>query len=464
MRSSRTITLFSDRPEVSQQPTSFAVSILAHGAVLGLLYYGIISAPVIKDPMLSERYDLRHLDLHPTEPHPQRSAAGSIRYPGPQAKVQAPPAGASPQPDNARRMPQLTPGPQTVVQPNLPTHLKLAQKIPIPKVVIWTPEKKLAKTIVPPQPQPPTAADVRPSLEPPNEEIDLSDLGAAARTLTAPTLPVLPGTTSPLVVKGPELTQLAPVTTSVSPGQPTPAAVISMSDLHMPEGTVTLPPVNETEAGQKGGSSLDGNGQTDGNAGGGGTAQAAGSPTGKPADPDPNGEKNGSNSGSSGASAAGNQPFADHISLPKDGQFGVVVVGSSLEEKYPETAQLWSDRLAYTVYLHVGTARSWILQYSLPRSAEAAAAGDITRIEAPWPYNIVRPNIPAGEINADALMVHGFVNEAGRFEALTIAFPPDFSQAQFVLGALAQWQFRPAVQSGKAARVEVLLIIPEVQQ
>ena len=58
-------------------------------------------------------------------------------------------------------------------------------------------------------------------------------------------------------------------------------------------------------------------------------------------------------------------------------------------------------------------------------------------------------------------MVHGFVNHDGRFETLTIVFPPEFEQAQFVVDALDQWQFRPAMQDGQIARVEVLLIIPE---
>jgi hypothetical protein len=84
-------------------------------------------------------------------------------------------------------------------------------------------------------------------------------------------------------------------------------------------------------------------------------------------------------------------------------------------------------------------------------------------IEAPWPYNIVRPNIPSESIDADALMIRGFVNQAGRFEALAIVFPPQFAQAQFVLASLAQWQWRPATQNGQKIKVEVLLIIPEEQ-
>lgn len=117
--------------------------------------------------------------------------------------------------------------------------------------------------------------------------------------------------------------------------------------------------------------------------------------------------------------------------------------------------------MAYTVYLHVGLARSWILQYSLPRSDDASSAGNVAHIDAPWPYNIVRPNLQPGAIEADALMVHGFVNPSGRFETLSVVFPQTFPQAEFVLSSLQQWQFRPAMQNGAGARVEVLLIIPE---
>jgi hypothetical protein len=61
-------------------------------------------------------------------------------------------------------------------------------------------------------------------------------------------------------------------------------------------------------------------------------------------------------------------------------------------------------------------------------------------------------------------MIHGFVNQDGHFEGLAIAFPPDFAQAQFVLSSLAQWQFRAATQNGQNVKVEVLLIIPEVEE
>jgi hypothetical protein len=157
-------------------------------------------------------------------------------------------------------------------------------------------------------------------------------------------------------------------------------------------------------------------------------------------------------------------PTATQITLPKDGQFGAVVVGASLVEQYPEMARVWGSRLAYTVYLHVGTARSWVLQYSIPRTDEAAAAGNIAHLDAPWPYSIVRPNLTADPVDVNTIMIHGYVNQSGRFEALRIVFPVQFPMAQFVLASLQQWQFRPAARNGQIARVEVLLIIPEEMQ
>jgi hypothetical protein len=150
-----------------------------------------------------------------------------------------------------------------------------------------------------------------------------------------------------------------------------------------------------------------------------------------------------------------------HITLPRDGQFGVVVVGSTLAEQYPETVGLWSGRLVYTVYLHVGAGKSWILQYSLPPAAQAAGAANGARPDAPWPYDIVRPRFDPDDFTSDALMVHGFVNAAGHFERLALVFPTEFAKSKFLLSALQQWEFRPARQNGQVAAVEVLLIIPE---
>jgi hypothetical protein len=137
-------------------------------------------------------------------------------------------------------------------------------------------------------------------------------------------------------------------------------------------------------------------------------------------------------------------------------------VGSSPVEEYPEVQESWGGRLAYTVYLHVGLAKNWILQYSLPREAEASAGGTMVRPEAPWPYAIERPNLE--EFNADTIIIHGFVNVAGRLEQLSFVFPTDFPNPDFMLGALRRWQFRPAMQNGEPILIEVLLIIPRAAE
>jgi hypothetical protein len=511
MRSSSMITLFSERPELNQRPYSFVVSILVHGIVAGLVSVGIIFAPKVKAPALAEQYNVRQLDLHTLDTEMrlntemQRAAASAIAAPRPHSIQHKSPSGGSAegQARVMRQMVQAPPGPQTLVQPDLPKPVVLTEEIPLPAIVIWDGKKSPDKTLVPPLPEKPAVANIQPSTQLPNEEQNLADLAIPATNLAAQIQPILASTTSPVVVTGPKPTPPAPVTTAKGAAQPTPIVVISLSSSRMANGNVTLPPVNESasssshgamsfghikgtaQAGQNNhgqdnhgegnhgqgnhgqgdrGEGNRGQGDRTDKAGGRGEGQASRDAGDTPGSASAaQGDKNASGQTASGQTGfgLGNQPSTAHITLPKGGQFGAVVVGSSLEEKYPETAELWSGRLSYTVYLHVGLTKSWILQYSLSRVDNAAAAGNIARIEAPWPYNIVRPNIAPGTIDADALMVHGFVNQAGRFEALTVAFPPQFAQTQFVLNSLAQWQFRPATQNGQNVKVEILLIIPE---
>jgi len=474
MRSFCTITLFSEPPDCSQRPSSVMLSMLVHGAALVLLYSGILHAPEIGHRALSARYVLRHLDLHLPAPQMQRSASLDMEYPEPNSTEQTPANGAGQDvpPAMLQQIAELTSGRQTLLQPELSPNLPPLQETSVPTVVIWTAQKAAARMIVPPLPHEATGADVRPSLDAPNEELNLADVSIASTDRTPKILTLPPSTTSPVVARRPELAQMVPVTTSDSSAQPTPAAVISLSDLRMREGTVTLPPGNRTAPatssgaltpGRPGQSSRMGDSSPAARAVDMGAGHGAGDSSQRSARIREAVAEAGSQGKGTGA-GLGRDSSTERILLPKDGKFGVVVVGSSIEEKYPETAELWAGRLAYTVYLHVGLAKNWILQYSLPRASDAAAAGNIAHLEAPWPYCIVRPTIASGAIDADALMIHGFVNQSGHFEALGIAFPAEFAQASLVLDALKQWQFRPAMQNGQVASVEVLLIIPEVLQ
>jgi hypothetical protein len=463
MSSSRIISLFSERPELTQRPSSFVASVLAHGVAIALLSFGIIYTPEIRQTVVAKRYAVRHLDLHTPQDQSRQSAAQGIAYPGPHENAFKPPPGPKPTAHTAvlRQTADAEKGPQTLVQPDIPNPVKLTHETPVPTVVIWSPKKDTLKNIVAPLPEKPTASDVKPSVKAPNDEINLGDMSITATKMSTDKLPLFPTTTSPLVVHGPNVVQLPPVTTSQTTAPPTPTAVMSISDLRMPDGTATLPPVNQTTDKNESGILAPGQtaaGQTPEKSGGPGAVQGTGQSG------QPNGiagNKPGTSPGNTTGAGTEDGLTTEHISLPKNGEFGAVVVGASLQEKFPELSGIWNDRVAYTVYLHVGLAKSWILQYSLPRSAEAAQAGNVMRLEAPWPYNLVRPNIPPGSFSSDAILVHGFVNQTGRFETLTLTFPPDFQQAQFVIDALTQWQFRPAAQNGKTERVEVLLIIPE---
>ncbi|MGO9777612.1 MAG: hypothetical protein ACLQGT_00935 [Terracidiphilus sp.] len=495
MRTSSTISLFSEQPELNQRPYSFVFSILAHGVAFGLIFLGIISAPKVKVQVAVQRYEVRHLDMHTLDAEMQRARSdlsNEIKAPRAPSKAPAPakeqvtPPAASPEapPPALRMVVQAPKGAQTLVQPDIPKPLALNVEIPVPTVVIWAGKKVVVKTIVPPLPEKPVVAEVKPSTQLPNEEQNLAEIAIPAVAL--PVLlpqPILPSTTTPLVVTGPKPTPPAPITTAQGSSLPTPAAVMSLSEHRMANGAVTLPPVNSSVATPSPGELAPAEAKNTTPGGHGSQTdkpvekpsnQAVGKGAGRP-DSAKGGEQTdtaksaqGANAGSAQKTTAPtgygivNTPTGAHITRPKEGQFGSVVVGSTITEKYPETADLWSGRLSYTVYLPVGLAKNWILQYSLSRAD--SPAGAITRVEPPWPYNIVRPNIAPGTIDADALMIHGFVNQAGRFEALSIAFPPEFAQAQFVLNALSQWEFRPATQNGQNIKVEVLLIIPEVEE
>jgi hypothetical protein len=481
MSSSRIISLFSERPELTQRPSSFVFSVLAHGVAIAVLSFGIIYTPEIRQPLVTKRYSVRHLDIHTPQDQLRHSAAQGISYPGSNENANKPPPGpkAATHPAVLRQTADAKRGPQTLIQPDIKDPVKLTQETPLPTVVIWTPKKDAVKNIVAPLPEKATASDVKPSVNAPNDEINLGDMGISSTKMATDHFPVFPTTTSPLVVHGPNMVQLPPVTTSQTSAQPTPTPVLSISDLHMAEGTITLPPVNQTTDKNEAGILAPGQaaaGHAPEKAGGAGAVQGTGD-AGKPNGVA--GNKAGTNPAATASPTAAARPATaaspatttgagsddglttEHFTLPKNGEFGAVVVGASLDEKFPELSGIWNDRVAYTVYLHVGLAKSWILQYSLPRSVEAAQSGNVARLEAPWPYNIVRPNIPPGSFSSDAILVHGFVNQGGRFETLSITFPPDYQQGQFVIDALNQWQFRPAVENGQTEKVEVLLIIPE---
>lgn len=464
-------TLFATQPPQGQGPASFLVSVVIHILAGAMVWFSLLYKPPFTR-VTEAHYTVRHLDLR--SPDEQRAAeAARIRYPNQHPGKSTAAGQKQPAPPLPRPTIKAQPGPQTLIQADLLNPAKMPLQIPVPQVVIWTPTKTTAKTIVPPTPEKPTAADALPVLEPPNQELNLSDVNIASSNLPSFKLPVAPSSTSPVTIHQPQQVQLPPASASQQTAPPTPAAILSLSDIRLKDGTAALPPVSESPVSKvkstlppgtaQNPSAQAGNGAPANKPGENGAGQNAQTPADHPG-PSP---AAGKTETSSLAPANETTPNAmsgftsTPIALPKDGHFGAVIAGESLEQQFPEITDAWGGRLAYTAYLHVGLAKSWIMQYSLPANAEAAAGGMVSQLEAPWPYSIVRPNLAPGSIDADALMVRGFVDQSGRFEDLSIVFPQPFASGQFVLTALQQWQFRPATQGGQAVRVEVLLIIPE---
>jgi len=537
MANSGITTLFGEPPKSSLYPSAFVVSMLLHAGFFSLLTIRLIQNHRIIERFPTDRFAVRFVDFHSTEPQTRQVAGGGIQYRG---KIQPAHAQAHPSPHKtasgggsagspavARITPQRMPASQTLIQPDAPPTITLPVKTVVPLVVLWTPDKATVKRVVPAFENKSSIAVVQPSLDTPIKEENVADLklSSSAFVTQGPAAP--PSTTSPIVVHGPEETRKVPETASKQPDPPTPGRVLSLSDLRVPEGKVAVPLANQTAKaipgtlipGQLKTPAPTGNGTSTAQASGASAGKGSGDRAGgkddaapkpgtgldhaaagdqagktsqgvpgqaspdrgaKPAPPassgtqttakltapptpaGPNRSQTGAASSSAQGAAAGNgvgnQASSVHISLPKDGQFGVVVFGSSVADKYPETAEMWSGRMASTVYLHVGLAKSWILQYALPRLTEAAGGG---HIDAPWPFEIARPNLDPGDVDADAVILHGYVNKDGRFENLQVVFPAQLAQAPKWENVLNQWQFRPAKMNGQEIAVEVLLVIPD---
>lgn len=495
MSSPYTQSLFSERSDFGRGSTTpVAASAVLHVLLIAAAWFVVAYRPPFIR-VTAEHYKVRELVLDIPD---EARLPPKIRNPASTPGAHAPASAGKPSqtPPALQEVAQAKPGPQTLIQPDVQNPVTLAQQIPVPQVVVWKPSSVPLKKITPPPPQPPVSAEAKPSVELPNDEQTLSDVNLASSIHLTPKPLLTASTTSPVTVHAPQQPQRPPMTSSHSSAQPTPAAILSLSNLRMREGVAILPPVNEsvvvkapgTLGGQGKAPAAPGKDNSSPNPGQGGASSGPGGNPKNPASASGAGNapafkvsgpglmaSNGNKSPGpepvpvSGAGTKAdsldnldsNQPSTTAVSQPKDGHFSSTVFGDQIEDKYPEVADVWNGRVTYTVYLHVGLSHSWVMQYSVPRTGDDSAGSPVSHLEAPWPYDIVRPNLSPGAIDADALMIHGFVNESGRFEKLSVVFPQSFPQAQFVLAALEKWQFRPAQQDGQSARVEVLLIIPE---
>jgi hypothetical protein len=73
---------------------------------------------------------------------------------------------------------------------------------------------------------------------------------------------------------------------------------------------------------------------------------------------------------------------------------------------------------------------------------------------------MLRPDIETPPPYFKYILVHGFVNTAGRMENLSVVRPIKPSTDQAVVASLATWEFRAATRDGVKIPVEFLLSIP----
>jgi hypothetical protein len=338
---------------------------------------------------------------------------------------------------------------------DVPPNLVLKQEVPVPPALVWAPLPAPERLISQPKqiPDPAQNLPAPPRLDLPNREIKPAELRVAEMAFASmPALPVPPNANAPVQINGPEQGKQIPQTTSRDADAVASGNVILIPDIPLQaQSLIAIPPANQIalqDAGS-GSSSADEHGAVAA------AAHGAGSQPGQDSQPHRAASEQGELAGESGAPDLNPANGLTRITLPKDGKFNVVVMGSSASDLYPDSAGLLSGAVVYTVYLHIGLRKNWILEYCLPKGSEQGGAA----VDAPWPWLIWRPD----ELNAldlDYIIVRGDINIEGHFERLSLVYPGELQGRERLLGAVGHWGFRPASRDGQPIEVEALLIIP----
>ena len=167
-----------------------------------------------------------------------------------------------------------------------------------------------------------------------------------------------------------------------------------------------------------------------------------------------------------GAGTARTTPGPVVITRSPTGNFDAMVVQTTPINQYPEGRGLLTGRPIYSVYFSVGTAADWTFYFCIPGEKPASSNTTVvqlgppaTPVKAPYPTRLVRPEIalPSWE---KYVLVHGYVNEEGRFEGLRVVRSIQPGTDQALLASLTGWEFRAATKDGVGVMVEFLLSIP----
>jgi hypothetical protein len=372
----------------------------------------------------------------------------------------------APQQQKRFQLPIVTsrkPASQILVRIDIPPDLKLDPQIAVPKILLWqlpAPQRPKEDLVAAahreeqPVVERQTSA-VKPQLIDRNQEKELAELRhAAAPPVPVAVVPLPVANTTPIQLLAGIQGNRMPNSTGPVVQAPEEVHVISVPEVPIPQPRVIVLPLGNQGTPPPGRAGAGGgNGRSNSvDAGTGSTGAIAN--YGKPG-------LGGESVGSANGGTSPPPPNTILITRPKDGRYNVVVLGSTNLDAYPEAAGLLSGKLVYTVYIRAGGRKEWILQYCLPKSVEQTIKlrGSAVPVEAPYPFVIYRPNLTLLN-DFDYLIVHGFINPAGRFEHLLPLGDIDSAGKELLIGALEHWEFRPASRDGVPSAVEVALIIP----
>jgi hypothetical protein len=144
-------------------------------------------------------------------------------------------------------------------------------------------------------------------------------------------------------------------------------------------------------------------------------------------------------------------PQTTRIDLPANGEFPVSVLGPSVSDQYPDVANALGGKIVSTVYLQVGLSKSWTLEFWAPGTPAP---------DAPWAYEIYRPDDLKMPPETDAVLVSGTLNPSGQLADLRVLLPLEWPTEESLLPTLSRWKFRPAMRNGQPVAVQILIVIP----
>ncbi|HET7099541.1 MAG TPA: energy transducer TonB [Terriglobia bacterium] len=123
----------------------------------------------------------------------------------------------------------------------------------------------------------------------------------------------------------------------------------------------------------------------------------------------------------------------------------------------------------YTIFLPMPQ-KNWILQYSMVEDPSYQKTPQQKGVTLQVDFGVVPPAVekrfdfhhPAltAEQKKKMIILHGFIGADGSVEHLTVYRGVENVANQAAAAAFSKWQFQPAVKSGKAIPIEILLGIP----